>query len=1372
MASFRSLLLGNQSDTDKEKVTKAVTAPPITPAVAQPAPPATPAPLTGLGMQGNAANAPGGVSRLVKARIENVLSKNPDDERELRRLITAGLPKDEFNDIANPIFERLGISRFATTSVDPFDFLTATTPSMPGPREYKAELQADKETERQIGQVDTEELVTRGLGATGTTITPNIFKPITPVKTGGGPTGGNTRPAVVGASRSTGGMEVDDFIAGVAPSITSIAKRTGKTEQQVSDDIRTRITEAREAPAKMTSAYDKLLGAITKRFNRLPSGAEETGNVGGAKKFTNYLVDFTQFGNRKAFMGVIERAIGKQSSGAFLGSIANKPSIDRMNIITRAAEASGASADAAASIGKYLDGLAEAYTSAQGKNRTAIAEGFGNFVTLQGLLDDPANKVPRNVAEKLITQAQGMFDDALENMGEFGAGKNLTSKLIGQDTLSNLMNRGLVSFLQLGNNYDDWQKLKVDNKDVLPWAEDGRLTVDQVNKNFTKDVLGAARAIVVKRIGEQFKVKYKDTPIGNKQQVVLDLVTALLKTNPPFIARLENNIEDLSKKGLVAQTLASGNKSAVKLMEAMKTGTQVGKAGALIDPVTNKSISGPAVAAAQRLNIANIVEQITKLDWFGSGTSGDPNSISARAFESRVRQAIQAITQDTPDWGMFAKKLSPYATPQQLALMLPPSYGKTFAKNPYRGLNKETVIDPVTGKPQEVLIPRKYEKDDILSDALARNFQRLTRATLSTNEDGQLVIKGRGIKGEALLRDSVMQIKNNLTEQLINKRFAELSSLDPAYAVKNRKTPLDFYEKTLAVVSNPKIANLKFWSDLMGRAPEAAGVFKGMRGGQVVSATSATELSEDRLPERLRQRRLLLDVQGRLITEAKRTEKNVDVPDAVTGFVRGYRVFGISPYLIDAEGKTPTGYSPKGLQEKIAANPDAWDDYVKDAGRLGAAFQRQDLSDELLGTSVRTAIQGLTPNKAASIIGYTKGDKDTNFRELISVLRKIPQQSERLLGDGISTVGKTGGLVAGLDNIARGLREGKVLPKQLSGASGVGRSQVIEEDALFDVARQVIRQMAERLGPADKNLLFWNPDYKKKFDRIEASGKSGEIKLALQREALREFVDDPTNHRGLLSIISNSNSPEAALAKLQNLQRVVSVALERSIPRPPAKNRGRQNPTADRALRNVEAGRTEGPRNVATIGEKGPEGAGFKTKTGQTVSSNYIPQQFMGELTPEAWVDKVKSDIDRWNASSRKGNQITPAEKIIINRVADDLASGKTYDQLSKSPRFEGDTKALDMAMSFLRFEPGSRFDLSGVGSRSMIAGASPALPAPRKAPGVVLGDQAQKAKGKGLLSRIRKPGMMLVPTAAGVFGERVRSNLSQQVRDGNATKK
>jgi hypothetical protein len=71
-----------------------------------------------------------------------------------------------------------------------------------------------------------------------------------------------------------------------------------------------------------------------------------------------------------------------------------------------------------------------------------------------------------------------------------------------------------------------------------------------------------------------------------------------------------------------------------------------------------------------------------------------------------------------------------------------------------------------------------------------------------------------------------------------------------------------------------------------------------------------------------------------------------------------------------------------------------------------------------------------------------------------------------------------------------------------------------------------------------------------------------------------------------------------------------------------------------------------------------------------------------------------------------------------------------------------------------------------------MIAGASPALPAPRKAPGVVLGDQAQKAKGKGLLSRIRKPGMMLVPTAAGVFGERVRSNLSQQVRDGNATKK
>ena len=120
----------------------------------------------------------------------------------------------------------------------------------------------------------------------------------------------------------------------------------------------------------------------------------------------------------------------------------------------------------------------------------------------------------------------------------------------------------------------------------------------------------------------------------------------------------------------------------------------------------------------------------------------------------------------------------------------------------------------------------------------------------------------------------------------------------------------------------------------------------------------------------------------------------------------------------------------------------------------------------------------------------------------------------------------------------------------------------------------------------------------------------------------------------------------------------------------------------------------------------------------------------MGELKPEEWVAKVRSDIDKWNASTRRPEHVSTKEASDIRFVAEELASGRTIDQLTRSPRFEGSRADLDTALAFLRFEAGSKFDLAKVGRSSLLAGATPAIPAPKRTKGVVIGDMAQKISG------------------------------------------
>ena len=489
MASFRSLLLGNPADTDKQKVDQAM-AGQGAPAPAAAASAIPPAQAVDPNMKSDIKIAPGGVSRLVKARIENVLSKNPEDEDQLRRLITSGAPKAEVNKVALPIFQRLGIAKFATTSVDPFEFLSATTPSQPGPRQFKAELQADKETERQVGQIDTEELVTRGLGATGETVSPNVYTPVQKVRTGG-KAGGNTRPAVGGTSSFSGSMDIDAFIERATPQITSIAERTGRPVDVVIEDIKTKIAGTREATGQASAAYEKLLEQTVAGFKKAPLDIKDTGNVGGAKTLDTTLDIESMPKANPALLGIITRSIGNQSAGSYLRTYLNKPAIDRMNVVTRTAgQLGGGKFDSqiAADAARYIEGVAQVYSSASGATRTAIADGFGNLVTLNGLLSDPANGVPKNIQDEYMVKAQGMFDSVMRNAGEFGAGKRLTSKLIGQDTLANLMRLGLPGWLQNGNTYEEWQNLKVKDKDLEAWSEEGRVTVEGVTRKFKEQV--------------------------------------------------------------------------------------------------------------------------------------------------------------------------------------------------------------------------------------------------------------------------------------------------------------------------------------------------------------------------------------------------------------------------------------------------------------------------------------------------------------------------------------------------------------------------------------------------------------------------------------------------------------------------------------------------------------------------------------------------------------------------------------------------------------------------------------------------------------------------------------------------------------------
>ena len=167
----------------------------------------------------------------------------------------------------------------------------------------------------------------------------------------------------------------------------------------------------------------------------------------------------------------------------------------------------------------------------------------------------------------------------------------------------------------------------------------------------------------------------------------------------------------------------------------------------------------------------------------------------------------------------------------------------------------------------------------------------------------------------------------------------------------------------------------------------------------------------------------------------------------------------------------------------------------------------------------------------------------------------------------------------------------------------------------------------------------------------------------------------------------------------------------------------------------------------------------------------------MGELTPEKWVESITTKIDQWNISNPKPKQINANDQRIIKLVADELASGRTIEQLQSSPRFEGkDLGALNMALDFLRFSPGSRFDLSALRG-SAIGDASPALPTSKPVkPVSAPTDDAGKPKGGragGLLGNIKKfgAGAVAAPVLTEIFN-RGKSNLSQQIRNGNATKK
>lgn len=1386
MASFRSLLMGMQTDKEKAGLDKAVTSPPPAPA-AGPAPVEKPAPFTPeeKRMKPDLAVTTAGIPRIAKSRVDRQLALNPDDERALRRLFETNPSKEEFNAQAKPIFERLQILKFPTTTVDPYDYFAANQlPKTAGAREFKADLQEDV---RQ-GQIDTKELVSRGLEATTESVLPNVYTPTKPVKTGGGATSGNTRQMVGGMSSRSGMLDMDTFLERAMPRIEDLSRLSGRPVDAIKADIRGQIEETRTAPAKKSGAYETALQAITKDYVPGRADTVDAGKVGGATQFGGEIPDFTDTKMRNAFAAVVGRQIGARSPGAYLGSLLNMDATARLNAITNASLESGIPKQDALDMARFVEGVADVYGNASGKARTDIASGFTKFIELTTALDNPSLGVPDNVKSEIFGKATDIFQNTLMNAGEYGAGKDLTSKRRGTDTLANLTDRGMVSFLLSGRPYSEWQTIskRVAGADQEQWRDEGKVSVKDVETKLVADTMAAARAIAFDRVNKTFDEKYAGTPIGEKKNLIVELMSELFKKpDIPFMKQLQDGVEAAAKDLQLGKEAGSGNVRASKFFEAIKTGAQVGKDGPVIDPVSGKPVSGPAQALAARLNVTNLITDAMVFDWRGIGQT-DFNNPLAKEFPVRIRKAIDALKAN--DYGEFAFQIEPYVTPTKLEMFLP----ARLTDQSIRGVlpaGEDTGLE--------------YRRTDVLRDATVRNLARVTGAEITFKVGGRefptikaaddyIATERKKILGSNLyspekaqeissklsaipilrsastnkqldLFDTFRNMQTPANTALVDKAFAKVLKKNPEYKNMFGSAKPVFADKVMAIGADSEIGTLRFWQDFVKSTPKASDVFGAMRGG-----AGGTRVTPEGLPSRLQQNRDLLSVQSDLVKRINSTEGRVNLQQSLETFVSEYKRFGIDPYSIEADGTTRTGYSPKGLQEKISQNPEAWSDFINAAGDIARAYQGEDLDGKYLGNSVRAAVQGANARRAAGMLQYSPKSEDFDVKEVIRILTKVPERTKALLGSGKTSSAVPGGLINGLDRIEELVAGQKITPEMLSGKLLGTRSQYLPEDDLFKLANNAIDVMARAFGIYDDRLRYYAPEFAKKADVIEKSGASPAIKEARLEDALKEFLASPTRYKGVLTKLSGPNS----LEQVRRVKKYVTQAEQANTGRKPAESRGAQKPTEDAALRNIERGGDGKPKGPK-IGDVGPN---YKTGGGGKVAKNYVPQQFMGELTPEKWVESIDTKINQWNMSNTRPKQISPADQQIIKLVADELATGKTIEQLQRSPRFDGnDAAALNMALDFLRFTPGSRFDLSGLRG-SAIADAAPAIPAPKPMKAMSTPDEdAGKPKGgrgKGLLGNIKRfgAGAVAAPFLTEVY-QRGRSNLSQQIRGGNAPK-
>jgi hypothetical protein len=1400
MASFRSLLLGNQTDKDKSDVVKAATEPLAPPKPVSPVSDIPPAEdLTGKGMAKELTFAPSMYSRMVARRIEGALAKNPNVKSQLQRLFDQTPDPEEFNKLARPLFEDIGVTKFV--DINPHRYM-ASTATQAGPRQFSAELEQEG---LRTGQVDTQELITRGLGATGETVLPNVFKPIEPVKTGGRAEG-NKKPFVVGQSQRSGSLDIDEFISRATPDIEALSRRTGRPFDVIAKDVRDGIAGTRTATVTKSKAYGDLITQITDKYDAGKPATADAGVVSGAKSFTGEVPDLTDVNQRSAFANVIGRQIGKQEPGSFLGSLLKKDRTTRLNAITNAAVEGGVDKDTAVSMGRFVESVADVYSTASDSTKTSIASGFSKLIELTTALDNPSLGVPEDVKQDVFKRATSLFENAISGAGNAGTGSTLTSKRTGVDSLANLTDRGLVSWLLSGRNYNEWETKgkRVVGADQENWRSLDKTTVADVETQLTKQVMGAARGIALDRMRKAFSDKYKGTPIGAKQELVMELMTELFKADQeiPLLRNLTDQVKSLVTNMQLGKEMGAGNKRAIDLVNAMDTGSQLNKTGSVFDPVTGQRVTRPAQSLAARLDLTNILEAVLKLDWRGIGNKGfepemayDPKtgkktvtSKTTDDFDENIRNAIKAVK--SKDWGELGFRLEAYSPLTSLEQLLP----AVTKSEKTRGAMPQGTTD--------------YSRNSAIRNALVRNMQRILGADLvykiggKTFESSELAeqyietetkkinsasyftdaqkranidrlsvvepaLRAASTNDVVPLTNALLEFKNDKTTALVDAAFAKILRLNPEYAQINKTRPYGFEDKIAYIGANEEVGDIRFWKDFIKFAPAARELFSSMRGGG-----KPTEVTPDGLPARIQQNRVLLNTQSELAKQLASDKTRPDVGEAVTDFIKGYRRFGISPYMIDETGRTPTGYSPDGLSELIKANPLEWQEFVKSAADVAKAYEAKELTGSMVGNFVRTAVQGTNVSKVARILKYAPNTGGDSVKQLISVLTKIPGQSRAVLGKGKTSSGVAGGTIAGFDRLEELVKTQKILPAQLSGTLLGERSQFAPEKDLFELATNAIKTMANSFGVYDSRLRYYAPAFHDKAKAIEASDASPAVKEARLNQALKEYVESPTAYKGILSKISGRDSA----SQIRKVRALVALAEQAGGGRPAQKNRGRQNPTAERAIQNVEAGKA----TTGTVqGEVGPTGAGYKTKTGETVAPDYVRQQFMGELAPEQWLSNVKANIGKWNAANVKAQQVNSTQEKIIVKVADELALGKTIEQLRNSPRFSGkDASALDMALSFLRFEPGSKFDVSNLRAGSLLEGLKPAIPSSKPMKAISApGDDAGKPKGgrgKGLLSAFKKPAGLLTPLVTPVVQQVIqgRSALSDQVRKENAAKR